>query len=264
MNPSRLGDGLSALILLLASLLGLGAFLLPFLSPPSPEALGDPTGAHAQDAPLILLALLGLCFLVIVANLETRRMDARLVALLGVLVAINASLRLISGPLGASAMFLLPILCGYVLGADFGFLLASLSVFASAILTGGVGPWLPFQMFASGWCGMVAGWLPQLRHRGLAVAQLAAWGAVSGFLFGFVFNLWFWPFLIAQNPDQSWQPGLGLLETAVRYSAYYLASSSWWDAGRAVGNVVLITVLGAPVLRLLERFQARFRFRVED
>jgi len=34
----------------------------------------------------------------------------------------------------------------------------------------------------------------------------------------------------------------------------------WWDAGRAGGNLLLILLLGAPVLRLLRRFQQRFYF----
>ncbi|MEE8522691.1 MAG: ECF transporter S component [Thermoanaerobaculia bacterium] len=267
MKRSRRGDLLSALTLALASALGLWAFLHPFfgLSGGALSPSGDRAAAHAQDAPLVLLGLVGLCLLVVIANLETRRMDARVVAVLGVLVGINASLRLVSGPLGASATFFLPILCGYVFGADFGFLLASLSVLAAALLTGGVGPWLPFQMFATGWCGMISGWLPRLDGRlGIACAMLAVWGGLVGFLFGAIINLWFWPYLVPTNTAHHWQAGIGLTETLVRYAVFYLATSSWWDAGRAVGNVILLLALGPPVLRLLRRFQRRFQFRMAE
>ena len=267
MKRSRRSDLLSTLILLLASALGLWAFLHPFFGPPGaqPPQPGNRAAAHAQDAPFVLVTLLGLCLLVIIANLETRRMDARVVAVLGILVGINASLRLVSGPLGSSAMFLLPILCGYVFGADFGFLLASLSILVSAILTGGVGPWLPFQMFATGWCGMISGWLPRLGGRtAAACVMLAVWGGLAGFLFGAIVNLWFWPYLVPANPAQHWQPGIGLEQTLARYAAFYLASSSWWDAGRAIGNVVLVLALGPPLIRLLQRFQQRFQFRMEE
>ncbi len=262
----RWGDGLSALILLLASALGAVAVLYPMLQESLPQS--GRAVAHAEDAPWVLLALLGLCLLVMVANLETRRMDARVVAVLGILVAINASLRLLSGPLGTSAVFLLPICCAYVFGADFGFLLATLSILASAILTGGIGPWLPFQMFAAGWTAMVPGWLPRLSPR-VALVLLVIWGALSGFLFGFFSNLWFWPYLDAASlaaegaSGQHWSPQLSLWDGAVRYLAFYLATSSWWDAGRAVGNVILIGSFGLPIMRLLERFRERFEFESE-
>jgi len=257
----RRGDFLSLLILSLASGLGLWGFLHPLL-----VSVEDwkPDAGQGQDAPLMMVGLLGLCLLVIVANLETRRMDARVVALLGVLVGLNACLRIVSGPMGASAVFFLPILCGYVFGADFGFLLATLSVLTSALLTGGVGPWLPFQMFATGWCGMLSGWLPRLRDRGMATAvMLALWGAVSGFLVGFILNLWFWPYLMEVGPGQGFEPGLGLGSLLWRYAVFYLATSSWWDAGRALGNALLLLAAGPTVLRLLERFERRFRFRFE-
>lgn len=263
---SRWGDPLSALTLLLATLLGVHALVRPLGGPVETTAVGD-FSARAGEAPFLVLGLLGLCLLLVVANLETRRMDARLVAVLGVLVASNAALRLVSGPLGASAIFLLPLLCAYVFGADFGFLLGALSFLVSALLTGGIGPWLPFQMFGMGWCAMVAGWLPRVPGRPKrALALLVPWGFASGFFFGLVTNLWFWPYLdlpSAGGPDQAYEASLGPLATAGRYFAFYLATSSWWDAGRALGNVVLLVVAGPPVLRLLERFEQRFRFVVE-
>jgi energy-coupling factor transport system substrate-specific component len=209
-----------------------------------------------------------LCLLVIIDNLETRRMDARLVAVLGVLAGINATLRLVPGPLGFSAIFFLPILCGYVFGADFGFLLGALSLLVSGLITGGMGPWLPFQMFAAGWVGLVGGWLPHIRSRPrLEVALLAGWGLLSGFLYGIIMNLWFWPYLAASiepavsgEPAMYWETHLGFWSTLMRYALFYLTTSLWWDAGRAVGNLLLILLVGLPILRLLYRFEQRFRF----
>jgi energy-coupling factor transport system substrate-specific component len=258
---------LSALILLLASGLGAWAFLYPFFSRSQQD--GPSVGmAHADDAPLVFLLLLGLCLVVIVANLETRQMDARVVAALGVLAGINATLRLIPGPAGFSAMFFLPILCGYVFGADFGFLVGALSMLISGVITSGVGPWLPFQMFATGWLGMASGWLPRLPGRGRGeVLLLAGWGTLTSFIFGLVMNLWFWPYLMlpagpgaAGETSATWHPGLGFLETLVRYGIFYVTTSLWWDAGRAIGNLILLLLVGAPVLRLLRRYRQRFQF----
>lgn len=256
---------LSTLILALASWLGLWAFLYPFFLPqPAQTEAARPEMAHAGDAPLIFILLLGLCMVVIIANLETQRMDARLVAVLGVLVGVNAVLRLAPGPLGFSGMFFLPILCGYVFGADFGFLLGAFSLLASAIITGGAGPWLPFQMFAAGWVGMVGGWIPKAASVRLAVVLLAGWGLVSGLLYGMVMNLWFWPYLAAprNGPAMFWQTGLGPATAFARYMLFYVTTSLWWDVGRAAGNLVLILLAGGPILRLLFRFRHRFRFTV--
>jgi len=181
------------------------------------------------------------------------------------LVAINATLRLIPGPAGFTAMLFLPILCGYTYGADFGFLLGALSLLVSAIITGGMGPWLPYQMFSAGWMGMASAWLPQLRRFGRGeVILLGLWGALLGFVFGAVMNLWFWPYIVDMGQSEMyWQPGTRLWETLGRYAAFYITTSLWWDIGRAGGNLLLILLFGAPVLHLLRRFQRRFQFVAE-
>ena len=252
---------LSSIILVLVSILGAWAFLSPFfatdLQPTANEGM-----AHAEDAPFFFVLLLGLCLVMLVTALETRQLNAQFVAVLGVLVGINATLRLVPSLAGFSAVFFLPILCGYVFGADFGFLMGSLSLLVSALLTSGVGPWLPFQMFATGWNGMVAGWIPHVaRDPRLEVALLAGWGWVGGFLFGAIMNLWFWPYLSDPSGATSvWQPGSSLAHTLALYGVFYVATSLWWDAARALGNVILLLLVGVPILRLLRRFYERFHF----
>ncbi len=258
---------LSGLILALTTLLGVWAFLYPFFIPPPPA---EEVASHATDAPLVFLLVVGLSLITIVADLETRQMDSKTVALLGVLVAINSLLRPLQGPGGLSAFLLLPMLCGYVFGARFGFLLGSLSVLVSAMFTGGVGPWMPFQMLAVGWVGMASAALPQKALSRLWGGRaerwvLAGWGALAGMLLGVVMNLWFWPYLAAGSglpAGQLWQPGSGLVQAFQRYIAFYLATSLAWDTSKAVGNVLLVVFLGPPVLRLLRRFRQRFFFEV--
>jgi energy-coupling factor transport system substrate-specific component len=277
MTADRLGDRtphgrpdapLLGVILALASALGLGAILAPFLQPEQTlarraAATAARAAARSEDAPLLFLLLLGLCLVVVVAGLETGRLDARRVAVLGVLLGVNAVLRLVPGPGGFSAVFLLPILCGYVFGPAFGFLLGSLSMAVSALLTNALGPWLPFEMLAAGWIGLASGWLPDLgRWRRAEIAVLAVWGAAAGLAFGALVNLWFWPFLapVGAGSAAAWQPGSGLAAAAASYGLFYLSTSLWWDLGRAGGNLVLIAVAGAPVLKLLRRFARRFSF----
>ena len=213
-------------------------------------------GSHSADAPLIFLLVTGLCLVAIVADLETRAIDSKMVALLGVLVATNSLLRPLQGPGGFSAFYILPILCGYVFGGLFGFLLGALSVLVSAIFTGGVGPWMPFQMLAIGWVGLLSSALPQrwmtsLRNGKAEKWLLAAWGAIIGIIFGLIINLWSWPYIAATTSglptDQTWQPGAGLPDALHRYAAFYLATSLPWDLWTGAGNALLLLFLGPPI-----------------
>ena len=263
-SPERSAGGwANSAILALASLIGLVAFAYPFFSPEA--ANGAPAMAHAQDAPLVTLLLTLLCVVVVVANFTSRQMSARTVAVLGVLTAVNAVLRAVPGPAGFSAVFFLLGLCGYVYGSTFGFLMGVLSILVSALIGGGVGPWMPYQMFACGWMGLTSGWLPDLRrHRWAELAMLAIWTALWGLVFGAIMNMWFWPYIAAVQsiPGQSWEPGLRVIEGLKRYGAFYLATSLWWDVWRAVGNAALILFLGPALLRVLRRFERVLGFEI--
>lgn len=266
-NPKS-SIALSGVILALTTLLGVWAFIYPFFIPPSVSGVAQ---AHAVDAPLIFLLVTALCLTTIVTDLETRSMDSKTVALLGVLVATNSLLRPFQGIGGFSVFLILPILCGYVFGARFGFLLGALSLLVSALFTGGVGPWMPFQMLVVGWVGLASAALPRkvmssLWHGKAEKWLLAGWGAIVGLLFGAVMNLWSWPYLtvtLGYASEQVWQPGAGLGETFQRYLAFYLASSLAWDFWRMAGHVLLILFMGPPVLRLMRRFKQRFFFDVK-
>ena len=86
-----------------------------------------------------------------------------------------------------------------------------------------------------------------------------SFGGLWGFLFGVIMNIWFWPFS-AGSAQTYWEPGIGLAETLRRYAVFYLITSFFWDLLRAAGNVLLMLLLGAPVLRILRRFHQRFDF----
>lgn len=260
----RLG---SWLVYGLTTLIGIVAFLYPFWLPAVVQ--GEEGLAHAGDAPLLLTILVGLAFAVLLLEVQTAAGSAKMVALLGVLVAINSVLRFadaaIPGPGGFTPVFVLMILGGYVYGARVGFLLGVLTFLVSGLITGGVGPWLPYQMFTAGWVGMSAPLCrPLVRSLGWQdkwgeVLLLALWGALWGLLYGAIMNLWFWPY-VAGGADQYWMPGLGLITTLQRYAFFYATTSFVWDAVRAVGNGVMLLAFGGAMLRVLRRFQARFTY----
>lgn len=234
-------------------LAGVLAFAYPFLVPT--RATGE-MRAHAQDAPILFAVFAALALGLVLSDLKARRIDAKQIALLGVLAGVNAMLRLPGSFGGASFMFVLPILAGYAFGARFGFLLGALSMAASGVITAGIGPWLPFQMWALGWVGGGAGLLRAMTRGGAPRASLAIYGWFAGLAFGALLNLWFWPFQGGESAV-SYQPGLSAALNAQHYWRFYLLTSLGWDSARALGNVALLGVLGAPILRLLARFHAR-------
>jgi energy-coupling factor transport system substrate-specific component len=259
---------LSILTYLAVTGIGIGAFLYPFWLPMLEQSPYQ-QGAHAGDSALMLTLLIGMCLAVLLLEVQSEGVSTKTVALLGVLVAVNATLRFVEvaipGPGGFSPIFPLIVLGGYVFGARFGFLLGVLTLLVSAILTGGVGPWLPYQMFAAGWVGLSAPLCrPLVRLLGGAggrgeIAVLAVFGGYWGLLYGAIMNIWFWPYAV--GPAQMyWQPGIGPWETLQRYLLFYALTSLVWDLARMAGNMLLIAVGATAVLRVLRRFQARFAF----
>ena len=140
--------------------------------------------------------MLVLVLAVVFAEIADGGIDAKALAMLGVLSAVNAGLRpLGAGTAGVETVFFILVLAGRVFGPGFGFALGCTSLFASALLTGGVGPWLPYQMFGCAFVGLLAGLLPRVKGRA-EVFMLAGYGSLSGYLFGFLLNLQFWPFSV--------------------------------------------------------------------
>lgn len=244
----------SAAAVTLVSLIGLMAFLWPlFVSPGSGLA-------HGGDAPLVFALVLPLLLAVVLAELSEGGMDVKAVAMLGVLSAIGAALRpLGAGTAGLETVFFLLVLGGRVFGAGFGFVLGATTLFASALVTGGVGPWLPFQMLGAAWVGWGAGLLPPARGR-VELALLVAYGAVAGLFYGLVLNLSFWPFATGVAGGLSMVPGDPVLENLHRFVVFTLATSLGWDIGRAVTTGLLVAVTGRAVLGALRRAARRAAF----
>ncbi len=252
---SRAGGPPASLFYGLLVAVGLAAFLYPFWIP-AETAFSE---AHAADAPFVAAGVGLLAVLAI--SLEVRRgtTTGATIAVLAVLSAMAGVLRLIDLPGGGSGIFFLIVLAGAAYGPRFGLLLGLGSMATSALITGGMGPWLPFQMLALAWMGAGAGFLGRLSRRlpiGAEVVVLAAYGWVWGFVYGAIMNIWFWPYLAGQGA-LAWEPGLGLAGTVERYWSFYTVTSLAWDAAAALTNGVLILVTGRVALRTFRRFESR-------
>jgi energy-coupling factor transport system substrate-specific component len=185
-----------------------------------------------------------------------------------VLAGAGAALRALSpGTAGFEPTLFVSVVAGRVLGAGFGFALGPVVIMASALVTGGVGPWMPYQMIGLGWVGLVAGCLPRVgvgtgpgrwRERWL----LAVYAAVASFGYGALLNLSFWPFTATLPAGMAYVPTDPVTVNLGHYVAFYVTTSLAWDCVRAGVNAALIVVAGRPVLATLRRAARRAAFDV--
>lgn len=245
----------SGLVLAVASVAGLMMLMWPLL-------VRGPEGGEVGP-PFVFLALLPVVIVVVLAEVTEGGLDPRVLAVLGVLSAVNAVLRGLSpGTGGVELVFFVLILAGRVFGPGFGFVLGCTSLFASALLTGGVGPWLPYQMLCSAWVGMGAGLLPRRPTGRVEIAMLASYGVVAAYLYGLLLNLSSWPFVLGisvpGHTGLSFVPGASLGENLHRFVVFTLITSTGsFDTGRAITNALAIAVLGPAVLSTLRRAARR-------
>jgi energy-coupling factor transport system substrate-specific component len=245
----------SSLLLAAASVAGIAAFTWPLFTRPR----GSENLAHTGDAPWVFIALVPLLVGILLSEIADGAFDAKAVAMLGVLVACGAALRAPStGVTGFTGVFFLLIPGGRVFGRGFGFVQGALTMFASALLIGGVGPWLPFEMLCTAWVGFFAGCLPRAQGRA-ELALLATYGAVAGLAYGLVMDMWFWPFGTS-GTQLHFIAGAAITENLRRFWAFHLASALGFDIPRAVGNALLVLVAGTPVLAALRRAARRAAF----
>lgn len=253
------------LALVAANLAAAAAFLWPLI------AIATPAQAQAA-VPYIALSLAPLAVVLVLAALDSSVRSAHTLALLAVLAAIGAAIRIAStGVGGVEALFVLLILAGRAFGPRFGLLLGAASIALSALMWGGVGPWLPFQMFACGWVAAGAGFLPGRVRGAPEIVMLSAYGVVASYLFGLLMNMWFWPFAVGAGTSISYVPGGSLGENLGHFVVYsLLTSTAGWDTLRAVTTVVGLALVGRALLRSLRRAKPAastvntFAFRASD
>lgn len=240
---------LSVWLVVLSSILALGAFAWPLVGLLSPE------DAPAL-VPLMSVILAPVLALGVGLLLDGSLRNARAVAILGVLAAVGSIVRISTvGIAGVETVFIILVLAGRVLGARLGFLLGLLTIAVSSIAMGSIGPWTPFQMFAAAWVGAGAGLLPGKALRGWReTVVLAAYGLLAAYAFGALMNLWFWPFAVGQGTSISYVSRGTLGENLAHFGVYTLVTSTMtWDTVRALTTVIGIAIVGGFSLRALRR-----------
>jgi len=243
----------------LTSLLSLLAFTWPLYLPES--ALGI---SMTQDRYWIFLIIIPLALIFLGIEINRGKIEMTALALLAVLAALAAALMQIgAGAVGIEPMWFLVILAARVFGATFGFSLGVIAMALSALLTGGIGPWLPFQIMAASWIGLLAGSLPKRVRGRLEIAMLMVVALIAGMSFGFLMDLQLWPWLLGTETSISFVPGAGIDENLSRFIRFHFLTAMAWDIPRSILTATLIAVTGAPILNALRRAQKRVVF-LED
>jgi energy-coupling factor transport system substrate-specific component len=237
-------------------LAALGLFIWPFFGASVPSAL---IAFLVVSATVVALAM---------TEHHARALDRRALALLAGIAAVDTILRaaVVTGIGGFTPIFLLILCAGYSFGPSYGFLCGSLTLLVSGVVTGGVGPWLPYEMLAAGWVGSAAGFAGMRRtgsptRRDIVVLALV--GLIMGWAYGALTDLWDWSTYYRSIPDLGWVQGMSPVAAAGRFIHFYVVTSLGWDTLRAVGDVLMIVVIGLPLLAAFDRIRRRLSFQIE-
>lgn len=176
---------------------------------------------------------------------EGRKPQAREIMIISVLAAIGVA--------GRAALYMVPsfkpmaaitILTGISFGGEAGFLVGSLIMLLSNMFMG-QGPWTPWQMFAMGMIGFVAGILYRKRILKARKVDLCIYGFLSVFLiYGGIMN----PASILMSYGYITKGSL---------IAYYISGAPV-DMVHAVSTVVFLWILSKPLLEKLERIKLKY------
>ena len=240
----------SKILISIASLASLAIFTWPLF-------IQSSFASDSQVAQTVFIFLMPALIVFVLAEYSAGGIDTRQLAILGVLTALNSVVRLLgAGVAGIETVFFLIIIGAFVFRSSFGFALGALSLLVSAVLSGGIGPWLPFQMMAAALVGVGAGLLPRFTNRVIQILCLAS------FTYGALMTLWNWPYLAGIGTTLSYLPGAGLFANLERFWQYQILTGGLaWDAGRAITTVILIGLTAPALIATLERAATRAGFR---
>ena len=176
---------------------------------------------------------------------ECRKPLVRELVIIAVLCAIAVA--------GRSAFFMLPqfkpviamvIISGVAFGGETGFLVGAMTMLVSGMFFG-QGPWVPWQMFAAGIIGFLAGILFQKGLLSRTPLSLAVFGGFATFIiYGGIMN----PASVLM-----WQPN----PTLGMFLAAYLHGIPF-DIVHAAATVFFLALISRPMLEKLDRIKVKY------
>lgn len=209
-----------------------------------------------QAGPVLSALLLPIVIGIVINDFVAADFNPRTTAVIAALIALGVALRMVApGAAGIEPIWLAVLLAGRALGAAAGFTVGAGAIALSAVATGGVGPWLPYQMIAAAWVGLGAGLLPRIHGRS-EPWLLAAYGAVSSFAYGWLLNLWFWPTAVGLQPALEFDASASWAERAANLARFSAATSLAFDLPRAIVTATLVLLTGRRLLAAVRRVAA--------
>ncbi|MGN0038644.1 MAG: ECF transporter S component [Coriobacteriales bacterium] len=198
-----------------------------------------------------LLSVLVACaaLLVFMGGWETSKPTPRQVMPTVVLAALAAAGRILFAPIpDFKPVTAICIIAGIMFGKRSGFMVGALAALASNFFFG-QGPWTPWQMYAWGLSGYVAG---ALAARGVFERHpraVYAWGFVAPLIFGALLNGWYVIGFVRP------------IEPATVLLAY--AAGLPLDILHSVATELFLLLLYAPWVRKLTRIRDKYALKVE-
>lgn len=239
-------------LLVFINIASLGIFFMPLFVEVKSESLEK----FLAPVSVVLVLLTAVACLM----LSHSRMTSRsLLTLSATACALGVLGKLLDLPAGGSGLFFVVIVCGFALGSEFGQLVGMSSMFVSALLTGGIGPWLGYQAIAMGLVGAAAGLASPLIVRSFTESgdinrfvftSITIYAGVLGIVYGFLANWWSWPFL-DYGDRLSFDASASIINNLGSYLNFYLRTSLWWDIWAFIGNVFAMIFLGRHVIAAL-------------
>ena len=211
--------------------------VIPFILIPAVVAIGVFLFDEKRYA-FISLVITVLALLLFAAGFEKKKTGARRLVAAAVMTALSVVGRFIPFLKPVTA---LTVLTGIWLGGESGFLVGALSAVISNFYFG-QGPWTPFQMFAWGMLGLIAGFLsrPLQKYR----AALIAYGALAGVVYSFIMDIWTVLWYQREFVLSLYITALG---TAVPYMILY-----------SVSNVIFLCLFAKPFGEKLSRIRIKY------
>lgn len=175
-------------------------------------------------------------------SFEKGKNDARRIVIIAVMTALSVAGRFVFAPIPFfKPVTAIVIITAIYLGAEAGFITGAFSAIVSNFYFG-QGPWTPFQMFAWGLIGFLAGLLAKRLLESKVL--LIIFGALSGVVFSFIMDVW----------TTLWADGtfniarfIASITTAAPFTVVYMVS-----------NVIFLLLLTKPIGRKLQRLKTKY------
>lgn len=193
----------------------------------------------------VSLAIVVYTIIPFLVSFEGRKPQARELVVIATLSAIAVA--------GRAAFFMLPqfkpvlalvIIAGVCFGGESGFLVGAVTAFVSNFLFG-QGPWTPWQMFAFGIIGFLAGLLFQKGLLKTSKLPICVFGGLTAFLiYGPIMNL-----ASASMWTNDLSPGVIMS---------YMITGVPFDLVHGVATVFFLSIFSQPMIEKLERIKTKY------